>query len=334
MPRGRRNGLFALVIVLFLAALLVTIASIPRKSDHTVISLVVKRGTKIGATASLLKDRDLIRSQYVFVLCALLLHKGHVIAGEYELSKSMSIIEIARKMARGEKKVYTLCVVEGYNLFTVRDVIEKAGIMDGRAFLRLAREPEFLARLSIPSDSLEGYLFPDTYFFSRETDVDEFLKKIVQRTFKFLERDDLRLQMEKLGMNIFDVLSLASIIEKEARQEQEKPLISAVFHNRLRLGMTLDADPTVIYGMASFGRDLTKSDLLTDTPYNTYRQKGLPKGPICNPSKTSITAALFPEKTDVLYFVSMNNGSHVFSRTMEEHNRYVSIYQRHKGGKQ
>jgi UPF0755 protein len=334
MPRGRRSRLFILIVLVLLIALAFAIASIPRKSDHTVVSFIVKRGTKLYTIAHLLKNEDLITSQYLFMVCAFLIHKGRVMAGEYELSKDMSIIQIAGKMARGERRVYTLRIVEGYNLYTVSEVIQEAGVMDGQAFLQLARNPDFLAKLSIPSDSLEGYLFPDTYFFSKETDVDEFLERIVQRTFKFFQRDDLQLAMERLGMNVFQILSLASIIEKEAKLEREKTLISAVFHNRLRLGMTLDADPTVIYGRASFGRDLTKSDLLADTPYNTYRQKGLPKGPICNPSKASIVAALFPEKTDVLYFVSTNNGSHVFSRTMDEHSRYVMIYQRNKGRKQ
>jgi UPF0755 protein len=334
MPRGRRKALTALVVLLLLAALPFTIASIPRKSDHAMVSFIVKRGTKINTIAHLLKKEDLITSEYLFMFCALLMHKGRVMAGEYELSKDMSILQIAGKMARGERKIYTLCIVEGYNLYTVSEVIQKAGIMDEHAFLQLARNPEFLGRLSIPADSLEGYLLPDTYFYSKEADVDEFLEIIVQRTFKFFRGDDLKLEMEKLGMNMFQVLSLASIIEKEAKLEREKPLISAVFHNRLRLGMTLDADPTVIYGRASFAGDLTKSDLLTDTPYNTYRFKGLPKGPICNPSKSSIIAALYPDKTDVLYFVSRNDGSHVFSRTIEEHSRYVATYQRHKGRKQ
>ncbi len=269
----------------------------------------------------MLRHKDLIESRYVFMACALILHGGRIVAGEYELSKSMSPMGIARKMARGERKVYTLRIVEGNNIYSVSETIQRVGIMNAQVFLDLAKNPGFLEKLAVPSDSLEGYLFPDTYFFSKETEVDEFLETIVRRTFKFFDKEDLRLQMEKLQMDIFQVLSLASIIEKEAKLEGEKPLISAVFHNRLRVGMTLDADPTVIYGQTSFDRGLTKSDLMTRTPYNTYRQKGLPKGPICNPSKSSILAALYPDKSDVLFFVSRNDGSHVFSRTIAEHNR-------------
>jgi UPF0755 protein len=140
--------------------------------------------------------------------------------------------------------------------------------------------------------------------------------------------------MRGLNMDVFQVLSLASIIEKEAKLEKEKRVISAVFHNRLRLGMTLDADPTVIYGRESFSRSLNKADLSAETPYNTYRLKGLPKGPICSPSKSSIMAALCPEQTDILYFVSRNDGSHVFSRTIQEQNRFVAFYQRNRSRKQ
>ncbi len=329
MPAGRHRLIAAAVVLAFLVSL-VMVAVIPRKSHPAVVSFIVKRGTNVGTVAKMLKNEDLVRSRYVFTLCALLLYRGRVVAGEYELSKNMSIVQIAGKMARGERRIYTLRIVEGYNIYTVADAIQRAGIMDGQAFLHLATNEQFLTRLAIPSDSIEGYLCPDSYFFSKETDVDEFLGKVVERTFKLFEQDDIKLQMEKTGMNIFQTLCLASIIEKEAKLEREKPLISAVFHNRLRQGMTLDADPTVIYGRGSFARELTKEDLLADTPYNTYRQKGLPKGPICNPSKSSIVAALYPDPSDVLYFVSRNDGSHVFSKTIEEHNRFVMMYQRHK----
>jgi UPF0755 protein len=321
MPKGKRRRLTVLSALVLFVIFLFAIAGSPRSSDKNMVNVIVKRGTKISEVASLLRHKDLIESRYVFMACALILHGGRIVAGEYELSKSMSPMGIARKMARGERKVYTLRIVEGNNIYSVSETIQRVGIMNAQVFLDLAKNPGFLEKLAVPSDSLEGYLFPDTYFFSKETEVDEFLETIVRRTFKFFDKEDLRLQMEKLQMDIFQVLSLASIIEKEAKLEGEKPLISAVFHNRLRVGMTLDADPTVIYGQTSFDRGLTKSDLMTRTPYNTYRQKGLPKGPICNPSKSSILAALYPDKSDVLFFVSRNDGSHVFSRTIAEHNR-------------
>ena len=333
MPRGRHRdfALFAIVILLLMVSFLVV--RVPMGPDRTLTSIVVKKGTRTTTVALLLKRDHRVRSEYFFLLCSLLLHRGRVVAGEYELSDSMSILDIARKMADGDRKVYTLRIVEGYNLYTIGEIIERAGIMDAGAFLRLAGNPDFLKRFAIPSDSLEGYLAPETYFYSKEIDVDEFLEKIVQRTLRFFDKEDIRLRMQELGMDAFQVISLASIIEKEAKLEGEKKTISAVFHNRLRMGMSLDADPTVIYGCGGFKRDLTKADLAARTPYNTYHLKGLPKGPICSPSRSSIMAALYPDGSDVLYFVSRNDGSHVFSKTMERQNHFVAIYQRKKGRK-
>jgi UPF0755 protein len=330
MPRGNRRRAAALAGVVLLAALLFALACVPAGSERSTVGLIVKRGTKIGDVAHALKEEGLIRSEYLFLLWSSLLFRGRVVAGEYELSPHLSIVQIARKMANGERRVYTLRIVEGNNIYTVSDVIQKAGIMDAPSFLELATGQEFLKKMGIDAVSVEGYLFPDTYFFSKETEVDEFLGKIVRRTFKLFDQEDMQQQMQRLHMTMADVLSLASIIEKEAKLENEKRLISAVFHNRLRLGMTLDADPTVIYGQARFHQDIRKSDLLADNPYNTYRRKGLPRGPICNPSKGSISAALYPEQTDFLYFVSRNDGSHVFSASIEEHNHYVMLYQRNK----
>ncbi len=332
MPRGRHKG-FALLAVIILLTVVFIIVRVPVGSGRAKTSFVVKKGTRTATIAHLLKSEHRVRSEYLFLLCSLLLHRGRVIAGEYELSENMSALDIAKKMADGDRKVYTLRIVEGYNLYTISGVIEKAGIMDSGSFLRLANNADFLRRLGVPSDSLEGYLAPDTYFYSREVDVDELLEKIARRTLRFLDREDVRLRMNELGMDAFQVISFASIIEKEAKLEGEKRLISAVFHNRLRLGMSLDADPTVIYGRGDFKRDLTKADLATETPYNTYRLKGLPKGPICSPSRSSILAALYPDQSDVLYFVSRNDGSHVFSKTLEEHGRFVAMYQRRKGKK-
>lgn len=333
MLRARHKGLIVGIVLILLAAQPVIFASIPVGTGDLLTRFIVKKGTNLSTIAAQLKEEGLINSKYLFLVSSLLFHRGRVVAGEYELSNDLSIRDIARKMANGERKVYTLRIVEGYNLYTIGTVIERAGIMEARAFIELTRNQDFLKRLDIPSDSLEGYLAPDSYFFSKETNVDEFLEKIVQRTFKFFEKEDIKRRMNELHMSMFEVLSLASIVEKEARLEEEKGLISAVFHNRLRKGMSLDADPTVIYGLGSFGRDLKKADLATVTPYNTYRLKGLPKGPICSPSRSSITAALHPEQSEALYFVSRNDGSHIFSKTMEEHNRYVTRYQKHKNRK-
>lgn len=291
---------------------------------------VVKKGTSLLSISEQLKTDGLVNSRYPFLVSSLLFFGGRVVAGEYALSPTMSIFEITRTMAAGERTIYALKIVEGYNLFTVADTIERAAIVDRQSFLTLARDRAFLVRSGITAGSLEGYLAPDTYYFSREIDVDAFIETIIQRTHKFLAREDLKKRMDEVHLNMHQLLVLASIIEKEAKLEEEKKVISAVFHNRLKAGMTLDSDPTVIYGLRSFNRSLKKADLVTLTPYNTYRTRGLPLGPICNPSRSSIVAALYPAPVDYLYFVSRNDGSHVFSKTIREHNHYVMVYQKTK----
>jgi UPF0755 protein len=330
MLTRRDKRVIAAAAALFLISQPVIFASIPLDPDNTVKPVVVKKGTHIRDVARLLEEQDLIRSSWLFVGCSLVAHRGKIIAGEYELSKQMSIAQIAARMAAGQRKVYTLKIVEGYNLNTVGDALEKAGIMNRNAFFKLATDDAFLDKLRIPADTLEGYFYPDTYFYSKETDTDVFLEKIIRRTFAFFEKEDIKARMVELHMSPYDLLTLASMIEKEAKIEEEKPLISAVFHNRLQNGMSLDSDPTVMYGISMSPKALTRVDLDRPTAYNTYRLKGLPKGPICNPSTSSLLAALYPAPSDFLYFVSRNDGTHVFSRRISEHNQFVTIYQKNK----
>ena len=324
--KDRRTILTALV--LFLAGQPLIFANIPLDTAIEGTSVVVKKGTHLIDVSRLLKQDELVRSSALFVAYSLIVHRGKVIAGEYELSKTLSIADIASRMASGQRKVYTLRIVEGYNLQAVGDALEKSGIMESGAFFGLAKDQKFLQRVGIPADTLEGYLAPETYYFSKETDVDVLLEKIARRTTSFFDREEVKTRMTQINMSPHEVLTLASMIEKEAKMEEEKGLISAVFHNRLQHGMSLDCDPTVMYGVSMDSRPLTRADLAAPTAYNTYRLKGLPKGPICSPSMSSLMAALHPAASDVLYFVSRNDGSHVFSRRIEEHNHFVTMYQK------
>jgi UPF0755 protein len=317
-------------VVLFLVGQTAIFASIPLDTSAESRPVVVKKGTHLRDVANMLTQEDLVRSSWLFTLYSAVAHRGRIIAGEYDLTRDLSIAEIAGKMASGQRKVYVLKIVEGYNLQGVAESLQKGGIMDAAAFSQLAGKAEFLSGLGITEASLEGYLWPDTYYFSKETDVDVFLEKIIRRTLVFFEKEEVKKRMGELHLTMHDVLTLASMIEKEAKVEEEKPLISAVFHNRLALGMSLDSDPTVMYGLGMHPKPLTKADLNTATAYNTYRLRGLPKGPICSPSRSSLLAALQPAQSDMLYFVSRNDGTHVFSRRMEEHDRYVTTYQRSK----
>ena len=307
-------------------------ASIPKDTDSETIKVVVKNGTSTYQIADTLKEDGIIYSSHLFMLFTLLTG-GKLKAGEYDLRKSMSTMDIIEKMERGERNIYMLKVVEGYNIYNVADMMEHAGIMGRDEFILLAKNEVYLGKLGIKGDSLEGYLTPDTYYYSKEMDIEKFIEKIVQRTIKLFEKEDIKSRMNVIGFDMHKTLTLASMIEKEAKLRDEKPLIAAVFHNRLKKEMSLDCDPTIIYGTGAFLSPITKSDIVTYTPYNTYAFKGLPRGPICNPAKGSIMAALYPAPVDYLYFVSRNDGAHVFSKDMKTHNHFVATYQRSKNSK-
>jgi UPF0755 protein len=208
--------------------------------------------------------------------------------------------------------------------------LEDLQITEKEAFLQKASSPGFIASLGITQfkgPHLEGYLFPNTYHLFREMDPEKVIQMMVQQ-FKKTFTADLADRALQFGISERDAVILASIIEKETPLPEEKPLISAVFHNRLKIRMPLQSDPAVIYGIKNFDGNLTRQHLLTPTPYNTYLMTGFPPTPICNPGKDSLLAALSPAPVPYLYFVSKNDGSHYFSADIEEHNRAVSKYQK------
>jgi len=319
-------------LIFFLSTQALIFASIPRGFENEKINVVIKSGMGLKDISQLLKNQGLIESKYLFLFISLL-YGGKLIAGEYELNKNMSTINIIKKMVNGERNIYIIKIIEGYNIYNVADIFERAGLIKVNEFIEMARNENFLKRLGISGDSLEGYLSPDTYFYSKEIEIDKFIELIVRKTLSIFEKEDIKKRMKELNFDMHMVLTLASMIEKEAKVKEEKPLISAVFHNRLKKDMPFDCDPTVIYGSGRFNLPITKKDLMEYTPYNTYRFKGLPKGPICSPDVTSIKAALYPAHVTYLYFVSKNDGTHVFSEDIRTHNNYVLMYQRAKNKK-
>jgi UPF0755 protein len=332
MLKKHKRKIFVVVIFIFLVSLFFVLADLSKDRNPSKLYIVVKNGTSLYSIANMLKNEDIIYSTNLFVFTSLI-YGGKLIAGEYELTKDMSTLDIVRKMGRGQRNIYVLQIVEGQNIYDVAETVSKNKIMEKSAFLRLAGDKKFLRSFGITSDSLEGYLSPDTYYYSKEIDTDKFIEKIAQRTLKYFEKEDVKRQMVELNYDTHKTLTLASMIEKEAKLSAEKPLVSAVFHNRILKDMPFDSDPTVIYGRRVFHGPITKSDLMMYTPYNTYSFKGFPKGPICNPDKNSIMAALNPAPVDYLFFVAKNDGTHVFSKDMNEHNRNVGMYQRSKGAK-
>jgi UPF0755 protein len=232
---------------------------------------------------------------------------------------------VVELLESGRVRQHTVLHPEGATLTELARVLESSRLAPADEVLRVANDPAIVKSLGIEGPSLEGYLFPDTYQFVRGMSVEEMLTRMVQRTRSRLTPERLA-RAKTLGLDAHKLLTLASIIEREAIDPDERPLISAVFWNRLNLDMPLQADPTVQYAVAKERRTLTRADLLTDHPYNTYVRRGLPPGPIASPGLPAIEAALDPAPVKYLYFVARDDRRHTFSTTMVEHNLAVSRY--------
>jgi UPF0755 protein len=279
--------------------------------------------------ASRMEQEGLVRSRTALLALAVLRGgDARVRAGGYRIDGPMTPAALLDKLTRGEVLFHRITVPEGWTLAQVADRLAGDGLVDRTQFLRETRDPARVQELlGIAAPSLEGFLFPDTYHFPAKTPQERVIRTMTRR---FQQAFDAALQAraEEMGWTVLQVVTLASLIEKETGLASERPLISGVFHLRLRIGMRLEADPSVIYGLEGFTGDLRRQDLANPHPYNTYVITGLPPGPICNPGADSLRAALFPAKGDYLYFVSRNDGSHHFSKTIQEHARAVARYQK------
>lgn len=246
-------------------------------------------------------------------------------SGRFTLEEGSSIAEISRVFIYENPETTRVTIPEGYNIFQIAELLDRHNIVDEQDFLNLARNEEFVQGLGIPAKRMEGYLFPETYYFQEEISAQDAIM-IMYREF---QRQIRAIDFEQSEFSLHDIIILASIVEKETGAEWERPRISGVFHNRLRTGMRLQSDPTTIYGMyEEYDGRIRRSDLQRHTPYNTYRVNGLPKGPIANPGIEAIRSILEPETHEYLYFVSRNDGTHVFSKNLRDHNNAVNYWQR------
>ncbi len=250
-------------------------------------------------------------------------------AGEYQFVGPMSAIDVVRKLVDGEVYARRLTFPEGLTIAEMAGVFEARGFGTAQQFLDAAADPSPIRELDPSSRNLEGYLFPETYALPRGTPAARLIRMMVDR-FHAVYDERLRALAKEQGLTTREVVTLASLVEKETGQPSERPLVAAVYRNRLKLGMGLQADPTVVYALRLAGRydgNIRRQDLAFDSPYNTYRYRGLPPGPIASPGAHSLEAALTPADVDYLYFVSRNDGSHAFARTLGEHNRNVREFQ-------
>ncbi len=296
------------------------------------VRVFIPANTGFDAVQEILTDHGLIEDDIRFHVLARLMGVAHRLkAGEYVFKAPQVPYEVLTALEKGSVVYRSLTIPEGANVFQISDIFSKEGLVARDEFLALVRDKDFIEELGLGVDSLEGYLFPDTYRFTRGQDGRVLVRTLVQRLLQVYEQaasPACEKSQGKSPLTRHEVLTMASIVEKETGQAEERQLIAAVFLNRLHKGIRLQADPTVIYGLERFDGNLTRADLKAPTPYNTYVVKGLPPGPIANPGRASIEAVLNPAEVDYLYFVSRNNGTHQFSKTLAEHNRAVRRYQK------
>jgi UPF0755 protein len=250
-------------------------------------------------------------------------------AGEYRFDGPTSALDVIGKIARGEVDTLPITFREGLTIGEMSRVFEEAGLGPAAAFVAAARDPQPIVHLDPRASDLEGYLFPETYMLTRRMGATDLVQAMVDRFIKSLTPDIIDAARAR-GLSVRQLVTLASIVEKETGNDTERRVVASVYSNRLRIGMALQCDPTVIYALQRAGRfdgNLRRDDLLFDSPYNTYRYPGLPPGPVAAPGLDSLRAAASPAETDYLYFVSRNNGSHAFARTLLEHNRNVREFQ-------
>jgi UPF0755 protein len=291
-------------------------------------TIFVPKGASFNWVARQLKGEGVIRDAGKFTIFAKFKGALHTIkAGEYELHTAMSPNQVLKKLVNGDVKEYRVTIPEGFNLYQIAFHLENTGLVKSEDFIATAFDKDFIRSLDIDEHSVEGYLFPDTYRFTKLMDSEDIIRKMVNQ-FNIVYTKYLQTKADELGYSRKFIVTMASIIEKETSVEEEKPLVSAVFRNRLKKGMRLQSDPTVIYGIKDFDGNLRKEDLTTLTPYNTYMVSGIPPGPISNPGKVSLLAALSPAKEKYLYFVSRNDGTHQFSNTFKEHGLAVATFQK------
>jgi len=319
----RRNSIFvsAGVSVLILSYVLVQFL-VPVRLNEAV-EVHIKRGMSFKEAVTILSAKGLVRDGNLFLFLGRIsgLHK-RLIPGYYSFLGSVSAWDVFGALRSGRVAMSTVTIVEGDSLLEIKKKLLGGGVMTEGEFEGLVKKEEFLKGLYISAPSLEGYLFPDTYSFPKGLEPDEVFGLMVKRL-REVFGEGLRRRADALGLSEREVLTLASIIEKEAFMDEERPLVSAVYHNRLKRGMPLQADPTVVYGIKPQSKGITKNDLKAKTPYNTYIIKGLPPGPIASPGLKSIRAALYPADVPFFYFVSNYNGTHVFSATAGEHLKAV-----------
>jgi UPF0755 protein len=290
----------------------------------------IPAGAGSRAIGDRLASAGIVRDPWTFRIALYFSRQGrHLKAGEYRFDQAMTPADVIDKIARGDVFVIPLTFPEGLTIAEMAKIFEEHGLGTASSFVAAARDVSSIRDVDPAAKDLEGYLFPETYALSRQTDAARLVHQMVA-SFEHALSPEIREAAAAQHLSIRQLVTLASIVEKETARADERPIVAAVYSNRLKIGMPLQCDPTVIYALSLAHRydgNIHKVDLSFDSPYNTYRYPGLPPGPIASPGRASLEAAAHPASADFLYFVSRNDGSHEFARTLDEHNRNVQKFQ-------
>jgi UPF0755 protein len=315
-------------VTLYLILRLVGAFYLPSEESGWPRYIHVPKGASAEEIADKLVRSGVVRNRWFFLLAAKFLDGERDLRfGDYQLSTGMAPVAVVRRLTSGTHVMRRVTVPEGLTTAQIAARLERRGLAGKAEFVAAAQSESFRDALEVHNDTLEGFLFPDTYYISGEETPEDLVSMMVHRFMEIYRQESLGTSMLE-QYDTFNIVTIASIIEKEAVLDSEKALRAGVIYNRLRENMRLDCDVTIQYALDKFGRRLTYEDLAYDSPYNSYLHKGLPPGPICNPGRHSLRAALHPENTEFFYFVSKNNGTHQFSKTLPEHNQAVRKYQR------
>lgn len=331
-----RRGLLLLVVLAILAAAGVAVTLYMRTNEPfkgyagAEQFVIIEPGSGTRTIGQRLIEAGIVRDDVTFRAALWRSRRARNLqAGEFRFDRPMTPLEVVEKIARGDVYNRRITFPEGLNIREMARLYEQQGFGKAAAFIEAAGDPAPIRDIDGAATDLEGYLFPETYSVPRDTTAAKLVGLMVAR-FRQLFTTEMQHAAQALELTPRQVVTLASLVEKETAQPSERPIVAAVYLNRLKIGMGMQADPTVIYALQRAGRytgNLRRDDLSFDSPYNTYRYSGLPPGPIASPGLASLQAAVAPAKVDYLYFVSRNDGSHVFARTLVEHNENVRQYQ-------
>ena len=313
-------GIVAAVVLGILLAFYSLILLWPQGNPYDSVKVTIPKGASLKEVSATLQDYNIIRNERSFLLAVKTLgYEKDMPAGRFKLVKASTNFDIIDQLVNGIQVNKRVTILEGWTIDIIAEELQDKIGIDPDEFKNACKNELLLWKWGISEESVEGYLFPNTYLFSEEEDIQDIIGRMINQ-FKQRITVEFRDRMKELGMDEKEIITLASIIEGEAIYDRERPVISGVYHNRLNIGMRLQADPTIQYIIEGSPRRLLNKDLKIKSPYNTYLNEGLPPGPINNPGIESIKAALYPVETDYLFFVAKGDGYHTFSRTKEEHN--------------